>query len=131
MKFLSLWSGLLFAVVFTAPAQLTVEVLQDQEQFLPGEALATAVRLVNRSGQTLRLGKEDNWLTFSIESPDGWAVSRLSEVPVAGEFVLESSKMATKRVDLTPYFALNQPGRYSIIATVRVKAWDRQIPSQP
>ena len=131
MKQFSLLSALLFAGLFPASAQLTVQVLQDQEQFLPGESLQTAVRITNRSGQTLRLGKEDNWLTFSIESPDGLVVNRLGEVPVAGEFVLESSKMATKRVDLMPYFALNQPGRYSIIATVRIPAWGDQAISQP
>src|SRR5204862_8022028 len=64
-------------------------------------------------------------------SPDGLVVSQLGDVPVAGEFVLESSKMATKHVDLMPYFALNQPGRYSIMATVRVPAWGDQIISQP
>ena len=131
MKKLSLLGVLLLPAIFPVSAQLTVEVFQDQEQFLPGEALVAAVRIVNRSGQTLSLGKEDNWLTFSIQSPDGLVVPQLSEVPVSGEFVLESSKMGTKRVDLAPYFALNQPGRYSITATVRVKAWDRQIASPP
>jgi len=131
MKQSSFLAALLLAGVFPASAQLTVEVLQDQQQFLPGEAMQTAVRIVNRSGQTLRMGSESNWLTFSMETVDGPAVPQMSDVPVAGEFVLESSKMATKRVDLAPYFALNQPGRYSIIATVRVKAWDREINSAP
>ncbi|HYA79243.1 MAG TPA: hypothetical protein VED19_01885, partial [Candidatus Nitrosopolaris sp.] len=47
-----------------------------------------------------------------------------SDVPVTGEFDLESSQMAIKRVDLAPYFVLSQVGHYRIIATVRIKEWD-------
>ncbi len=34
-------------------------------------------------------------------------------------------------MDLTPYFSLTQPGRYSIVATVRIKNWDRELASRP
>jgi hypothetical protein len=122
---------LLLAALCPVAAQVTVEVTQDQDQFLPGEAIITAVRITNRSGQTLRLGAEDNWLTFSVESRDREIVPRSGEVPTAGEFLLESSKVATKRVNLAPYFSANLPGRYSIIATVRIKEWNRAFASQP
>jgi hypothetical protein len=39
--------------------------------------------------------------------------------------------MATKRVDLTPYFNLTKAGRYTVIATVRIKQWDKQYVSKP
>jgi hypothetical protein len=39
-----------------AGAQMLVEVTLEQGQFLPGEALPVAVRVTNRSGQTVRLG---------------------------------------------------------------------------
>src|SRR5947209_7441918 len=81
-------------------AQVTVEVLQQQDQFLPAESLPTAVRITNRSGQTLHLGTDEDWLTFAIEGREGIIVSKLGDAPVAGEFTLASSKMATKRVDL-------------------------------
>jgi hypothetical protein len=51
-------------------------------------------------------------------------VVKNSDVPVAGEFDLESSQMATKRVDLAPYFVLSRPGRYRVIATVRIPEWN-------
>jgi hypothetical protein len=108
-----------------------VEVSQDQEQFLTGEALRVAVRVTNRSGQTLHLGAEDDWLTFSIEGHDGMILPRLSDVPVKDAFTLESSKKATKRLDLAPYFLLSKPGRYAIIATVKIKEWDQEIVSRP
>ncbi len=110
---------------------MTVDVALDQDQFLPGEALPAAVRITNHSGQTLRLGDDPDWLTFSVESRDGFIVIKTGEVPVLGGFTLESSKRATKRVDLTPFFNLTRPGRYTIIATVHIKEWDGQITSSP
>lgn len=131
MKRFGLWLGLVVASLSSASAQVTVEVLLDQDQYLPGEALVAKVRITNRSGRTLVLGKEPDWLTFSIESHESWVVPKLSEAPVVGEFSLESSEMGTKKVDLAPHFSLGQPGRYSIIATVRIKEWDREITSPP
>ena len=123
----------LLASPLNLPAQVaavvTAEVTLEQEQFLPGEALPVAVRITNRSGQTLRLGGDPDWLTFSVESRDGFIVGKNDEVPVTGEFVLESGNRATRRVDLAPYFNLAQPGRYHIIAQVHIKEWDRQIAS--
>src|SRR5579859_1321326 len=104
-------------------AQVTVEVTQEQQQFLAGEPLELAVRITNRSGRSLHLGAEGDWLSFSIGSKEGIVVPKLSDPPVAGEFVLDSSKVAIKRVDLAPYFAVTQPGRYEITATVYVSDW--------
>lgn len=114
-----------------AGAQMLVEVTLEQGQFLPGEALPVAVRVTNRSGQMVQLGDEADWLMFSVESRDSFVVSKNGEVPVLGTFTLDTAKVATKRVDLAPYFALTRPGRYRIVATVRVKAWGAQIASPP
>ena len=131
MKALGLWPVLLAAALSPASAQVTVELLQEQEQFLPAESLPVAVRITNRSGQSLRLGQTEDWLTFSIEARDNQVVPKTGEVPVAGEFVLESSRVVTLRVDLAPYFRLSRPGRYSINATMQLKDWNQNIRSQP
>ena len=112
-----------------ALAQVKVEVMLEQEQFLPSETVPVAVRITNRSGQPLHLGEEPNWLTFEVESADGLIVVKNAEVPVLGEFDLGSSQMATKRVDLSPYFDITKPGRYRIIATVRIKEWRAETAS--
>jgi hypothetical protein len=115
-------------------AQITVEVVQDQDQFLPGESIRTAVRITNRSGQALHLGADNDWLNFSVEARDtvsSTGIPMVGEVPVKGDFILESSQVATKRVNLAPYYAFPQPGRYSVTATVHVKDWDRDISSYP
>lgn len=121
----------MLASLVPVSAQVTVEIVLEQEQFLVGEAMPAAVRITNRSGQTLRFGTRPDWLTFSIESRDGFVVVKNSEVPVLGEFAVESSKVATRRVDLGPHFALTRFGRYSVSATVYVAEWGAQLTSKP
>jgi hypothetical protein len=132
MKNPGLWLGAgLASLALQLSAQVSVEVVLDQDQFLPGETLSAAARVVNHSGQTLQLGGEEGWLTFAIESREGFIVLKSGDPPVAGEFTLESSRRATRRVDLAPYFSFSRPGRYSIRATVTIKQWDRSITSPP
>src|SRR3954447_8877169 len=131
MKKVGLWASLLAVSLSSAIGQVAVEVTLTQDQFLPGEALPVTVRVSNRSGQTLQLGADEDWLTFSIESQQGVVVSKIGEVPVVGAFVVNSSERAVKRADLEPYFLLTQSGRYSIVATVKLKAWNQQVASLP
>jgi len=131
MKFLLPILGLAWLTSFSASAQVTVEVVLDQDQFLPGESLPVAVRITNRSGQPLHLGADANWLTFSVEAVSGPVVVKKADVPVQGEFDVGSSQVATKRVDLAPYFALTRQGIYRVTARVRIKDWKTETPSAP
>ena len=131
MKFSLPIFGLAWLTFFSASAQVTVDMVLDQEQFLPAEAMPVAVRITNRSGQPLHLGADANWLTFSVVSVNGPVVDKKSEVPVQGEFDVSSSQVATKRVDLAPYFALARHGAYRVTATVRIKDWGAEIQSPP
>jgi hypothetical protein len=119
------------ASALTTQAQISVEVLLDQEQYLRDESLPVKVRVTNRAGQTLRFGKDDRWLTFAVESTEGAVVSKLADVPVTGEFLLESAQAATRQVDLTPSFDLSQVGRYFVTATVRIQEWNAEVSSKP
>jgi hypothetical protein len=116
---------------FRAAAQVSVEITMDQEQFLPSEAVPVAVKITNRSGQQLHLGAAADWLTFSVESTDGFIVIKNAEVPVTGEFDLESSQIGIKRVNLQPYFQMGRHGRYKVIATLRIKDWSASVNSAP
>src|SRR5689334_5431799 len=84
MRILILVAGLLLAPLWHAAAQVLVEINFEQEQFLPGETLPAIVKIHNRSGQTLHLGRDTDWLTFSIESKDGFVVAKNGEAPVTG-----------------------------------------------
>lgn len=126
--FLSLAIGM---PAFFASAQVNVGITLDQEHFLPGESVPIHVHITNRSGQTLHLGDDDYWLTFMVESKDGPVVGKKSDPPVEGPFDLGTSEVATKRVDLGPYFALGRDGQYKVTATVHIKDWNKDITSPP
>lgn len=123
--------ALMVATLSPAFAQLNVEVRLEQDQFLSGEQVVAAVRITNRSGQTIRLGTDEDWLSIVVEGVDGKQLPRFADPPVVGEFELETSKIGTKRVNLTPYFPVTQPGRYTITASVRVNAWGVERASLP
>ena len=124
----------LLAIIFVSralAAQVDVELSFEQEQFLPSENIPLAVKITNRSGQQLHLGADADWLTFGVESADGFVVLKNAEVPVTGAFDLETGQLAIKRVDLQPYFSLGKPGRYRVTATLHIKDWSVQIASAP
>jgi hypothetical protein len=131
MKILSLLLAFLSASLLPLRAQVKVEMALEQEHFLVGEKLVVPVKITNRSGQTLKLGAEPDWLTFSVESRDGFVVVKRGESPVVSEFNLESGQVATRWAELTPYFELNRIGRYRVTATVRLKQWDTQLTTKP
>jgi hypothetical protein len=121
----------LAAFGFCASAQMDVEVVLDQQEFLPGEAVPLHVHVTNHSGQALHLGDDNTWLSFLVESQDVFIVMKKSDPQVIGPFDLGSSEVAIKRVDLAPYFTLNRIGRYKVTATVHIKDWNTDINSAP
>jgi hypothetical protein len=120
----------LAVIAFDASAQVTIELTLDQQQFLPGERLPVTVHVTNRSGELLHLG-DSGWLTFFIQSDDGSMVIRKADPPVKGLFDLDNSEVATKRVDLAPYFNLQHTGAYHVTATLHIAAWNSDVSSSP
>lgn len=131
MKFFWLMFSLAAAPIFSASAQVTVSLTLDQNQFLPSETLPVTVHITNLSGQTLHLGADPHWLRFSVMAADDFIVVKNSDPPVQGAFTLESSEVATKVVNLEPYFNLGHTGHYQIVATVKIKDWNTEITSAP
>src|SRR5437016_13045679 len=112
--------GCCFAFTPLASAQVRVELTFEQDQFLAGESVPVGVRITNFSGQTLHLGKDSDWLRFTVEGRDDYIVPTTGDPPVVGEFDVESSTVATRRIDVAPYFALTRPGRYLVTATLKL-----------
>jgi hypothetical protein len=111
-----------------APAvfgQIRVEVLLDQESYLPQEKLLAKVRIHNLSGRALTLGKEPDWLTFTLETERGGIVKEMKAPEVLEEFLLPSAARATRTVDLAPAFDLAKVGSYQIIASVKIPGWQQ------
>lgn len=113
-----------------ARAQVEVQVVMDQAQFLSSETVPVAVRVINHSGQTLHFGDED-WLSFSVEGQGGLIVVKNGDPPMGHNFDLESAGVATQHSDVEPYFTISTTGHYTVIATVKLKEWDREVASAP
>lgn len=125
--------GLALVSLFTAPAQVvTVRLTLPQQQFLPGESLPVTVQVTNDSGQSLHLGADPKWLKFNVDSADNnFVVTKIADPPVVDPFDLGSSQVATKRVDLAPYFATTHEGSYRVVATVHIPEWGADVVSPP
>ena len=131
MKIIALAFALLLTAAPVLQAQVSAEVVMEQEYFLIGEEIPAEVRITNRSGQTLHLGDDADWLTFAIESRTGSVVAKNGDVPVQKPFELASGKTAIRRVEISPYFAFNRLGRYQLNANVRIKDWDTAVTAKP
>lgn len=112
-------------------AQVTVDILLDQEQYLRDESMPVKVRITNRSGRALKLGGTADWLNFTVENREGHNVARLGDLPVKEEFTVESSMVATRTVDIAPFFNVGLPGRYTVSAEMKIPEWNQQISSKP
>ncbi len=132
MKNIGLWvAAWLASAVALSAQEVKVEVLLDQTEFIVGESIPIAVRVINHSGQTIHFGSED-WVSYSVEALDGYVPIKTGEVPMVHDFDVETAKMATQHTDLQPYFSIARGGRYKVTATVRVKDWDnRELASTP
>jgi hypothetical protein len=124
-------AGVVLLAVTSGRAQVLVEVVLDQERYLRDESLPVKVRITNRSGQALKLGREEDWLSFALESRDGHNTPLLSDIPVKDEFTLPPSMVATRRVDIAPYYDLSMQGRYTVSATVKIPGWNEEVSSKP
>lgn len=128
------WSvAMALLVACSALAQsgsVSAELSLDQEQYLPGEDVVVELKIYNRSGQTVELGADKEWVTFTIQSEDKKTVDTLADMPVKGAFSLRPSEMASKRLNLTPYFAITPLGRYHVVATINITQWNEAITSK-
>ena len=111
--------------------QVSVEVFIDEDEYLANESFEVRVRVTNHSGQTLHLGKEADWLTFTVGSINKKIIPRYGEVPVVSPFVLENDQKGTLHVNLAPYFGMEEPGRYRVIASVNFRELGVLAKSEP
>jgi hypothetical protein len=124
-KLLSALAALLLAGA--AFAQVSVDLVLDQEQFLRSESLPIRLKISNFSGQTLRLGTDPDWLSFTVEAQEGKPLAKTSDIPSPKPFAIESAKTASLRTDLMPHFDLTEPGHYTIRARIKVPQIEKEL----
>lgn len=121
----------LFAAAPALRAQVTVELVYEQEHYLADEPFVVGIRIKNFAGQTLHLGQDPDWVKFNIQGNNNYVVPKVGDVPVTGEFEVESATAVTRRVDLAPYFQLNRPGHYKVSATVALREINKVVTTAP
>jgi hypothetical protein len=127
---LILWAAAIPAA-YSQPNGVTAELQLDQDQYLPDEDLQVKVRIVNRSGQTVVLGEDDQWITFEFMGEREYVVPKLSEMPVKGPFTLQSGQSVTREFNPTPYFGFRHAGRYSVAAIIKISQWKQEVACKP
>ena len=124
LGFLLLWPG-------QALAQVTVDVVLDQDHYLANEPLLVGVRVTNFSGRTLKLGKDPDWLQIAVEADGGMFLEKLADPPVVKEFEVPSSTKGTRWFDLQPCFNLGRTGCYQVTAVVRIPELGQELTTKP
>ena len=95
MTYLVRWGLFCWLAVGSALAQVSVEAYFEHEQYLSGEPLQVGVRIVNFSGETLKLGDTPDWLDLLIESDQGEPVPQQAAPPIVEPFEVPSAARAS------------------------------------
>jgi hypothetical protein len=131
MKKIASWAAVwLLLTVCSVQAQfhgVTAELKLDQDQYMPGEDIKLKVRIMNRSGQEILLGGAGDWIVLSVVDEKNRSCPKLGEMPIEGEFSLQSGEVGTRTLNPTPYFDFRGAGRYWIMARIRIPQWKQEI----
>jgi hypothetical protein len=131
MKRIALLLAFLALASVSGRAQIsgvTAELELSQNEYLPDEDLQLKVKINNRSGQPITFGQVSNWITFHVVGERNFIAPIISEMPVTGEFTIESGQTGRWKVNPTPYFDFRRQGHYRITATLRIPQWNVEIP---
>ena len=131
MRNLLLTLALAGTLTTVAQAQVNVEVVLEQEQYLRSESLPVRVRISNDSGRALRLGDDFEWLSFTINEESGKQVLKTGDVPLAKPFTIEPAQTISLRTDLMPHFDLSQLGHYTLNLKMKVPQLQQEVSSKP
>lgn len=120
----------------TGQGTVELQISLAQTLFLPGEPIEVDVALRNSSGRPLVFTPNDDWLdvnVFSIikQTGEGGKVAQYKPVLVNEAFILESTKAAKTRVDISRAFALRQPGRYKLTAAAEYRGMTTPATAEP
>jgi hypothetical protein len=102
-----------------------------QDQYLPGEDLQLKLRIINRSGQEIFLGADNDWLVVSILGENNAACPKLADMPAQGAFSLLPGQTGACPLNPTPCFDFRRPGRYRLTARLRLPQWRQEIVCKP
>lgn len=115
-----------------ARAQLQVEIVDPQSNYLLYEPILLKIKIANGTGRVLELKDFGNkgWLRFLVTRGSAMMVKPVQEFSQPG-MVLEPGDVARFTFNLTPYYGLRDPGAYSVQVVVRVPGFSGDVMSRP
>lgn len=117
---------LLAASVMSSRAQLMVHLKMDRKTYLANEQVSAVVTITNRTGaevflRTVPKGRiTQSWLDLSVRDGRGRTLSR-RRAPEFRAARIPAGQSVAKRIVLNPIYGVNNAGRYSVTATVRIE----------
>lgn len=110
---------LLFMLVAAARAQIQVDLKFKRVQYVAYEPVIATVQVTNLAGRDIEL-RDDNgerWFGFEVTAEEGRLVQPLEQTPEP-PLKIEAGKTVTRKVNLTPRFAINDLGPYHARANI-------------
>lgn len=124
-------AALLLAAAPAARAQLQVEIVDPQENYLLFEPILLKIKIANGTGRVVELkdAAGQGWLRFLVTRGGAMMVKPAQGFSQPG-MVLEPGDVARFTFNLTPYYRLRDPGGYSVQAVVRVPGFAGDVMSR-
>lgn len=109
----------LISLTGTAFGQIQVELSLPRLQYIAYEPIVATVKITNLAGRVIELHDEDSqrWFNFEITVGEGQVIApsgQESEMPLR----MEPSQTVTRKINLTPRFAVHELGTYHVRANV-------------
>lgn len=112
----------LFLCLAALPAggQIAASLQVSRKMHLAGEPVMAVLTVTNHAGRTLVFQSDGRfqWLNFQVKDSSGNVVNPRQAKPF-GPLKIEAGQTLARKVDLTQYFHLSEPGNFSVIASIR------------
>lgn len=116
--------GLLTLWTTPVQAQIDIETSVNHTYYLEGEPIKVTLTITNRSGRSLSLAEDPDWIDTVVTDERGQPIPRrsplyLGAIPVT----LPEGSTAAFRFDITPNYDFPHEGRYRVRPSVRFPEW--------
>ena len=112
-----------------AQAQLIVSVALARSNYIANEPLMAVVTIENRAGKDIVLGgpNKTSWLNVDVYTSDGRLLAPDGGSPSAEPTVIKDRAKITRSVNLMKFFPVENPGAYTVSASVYFPDLQRYI----
>lgn len=119
IRFLATATFLMFTSV-AIHAQLATSLSMNKKHYVAGEPVIAEVIITNHAGRELTLAssRELPWLAFVVTNSRGNPVNT-RKLNTFGAMKIKTGESLAKRVDLTEFFLLDDPGNFAVSAVIR------------